>query len=273
MRITVLVENTTISSEYKPKHGLCLYIETRNNKILFDLGPNDLFLKNAKKMGVDISSVDTVIISHGHTDHGGALKLFLTNNSSAKIYVQEKAFERHYAKVLGIPFYVGLDSSLKDNQRIILTKNQVAIDETLILFSGVTERESYPTSNHALLTKNQQGYVVDNFEHEQNLIIIENDKAVLFSGCAHNGIINIQKKAEEIIDAKITDVISGFHLYNPVSRKSESNEFIAKVGNKLKENDTFYHTCHCTGKKAYDNLKNIMGEKIDYLATGKTIKI
>lgn len=70
MIIKVLVENTAISEEYGKIHGLCLYIETEKHKILFDLGPDKLFLENAEKMGVKIEEIDTVVISHGHYDHG-----------------------------------------------------------------------------------------------------------------------------------------------------------------------------------------------------------
>lgn len=71
MRLKVLVENTSVSPEYKAKHGICFYIETGAHKMLFDLGPNELFLRNAEKMGVDIAAVDAVVISHEHNDHGG----------------------------------------------------------------------------------------------------------------------------------------------------------------------------------------------------------
>lgn len=101
-KIVTLVENTTSSSEYRSKHGLCLYIETDRHKILFDLGQDKLFLENAKKMDIDISEIDTVIISHGHKDHGGALKRFMDLNSNAKIYIRKEAFEPHYIKVLPI---------------------------------------------------------------------------------------------------------------------------------------------------------------------------
>ena len=84
MRIVPLVENTT-KSELKAKHGLSLYIETKLHKILFDLGSDNTLFENAVKRNIDISKVDTVIISHGHFDHGGALKKFLDVNSSANI--------------------------------------------------------------------------------------------------------------------------------------------------------------------------------------------
>ena len=68
MRITSLVENTT-KSELKTKHGLSLYIETKSHKILFDLGSDSTLFENAMKRNIDISKVETVIISHLHFDH------------------------------------------------------------------------------------------------------------------------------------------------------------------------------------------------------------
>lgn len=86
MKITALVENKS-EGRTIPKHGLSLYIETQKHKILFDLGPDDTLFKNAEIMNIDLSEVDTVIISHGHMDHGGALKRFLQVNGKARIYV------------------------------------------------------------------------------------------------------------------------------------------------------------------------------------------
>ena len=119
MKIISLVENTT-KSELKAKHGLSLYIETKKHRILFDLGPDKTLFENAVKRNIDISKVDTVIISHGHIDHGGALKSFLEVNSSAKIYVQRTAFEPHYSKTLFIKIPVGIDAAIKGNKQIVL---------------------------------------------------------------------------------------------------------------------------------------------------------
>ena len=76
MIIKTLVENTSISKDFGNEHGLSLYIETNALKILFDVGASELFLKNAEKLGVNITDVDFLVISHGHYDHGGGLKTF-----------------------------------------------------------------------------------------------------------------------------------------------------------------------------------------------------
>ena len=80
MKICTLMENTAVSEEFTSSHGLSFYIETKNHRILFDMGPDGSFLENAKKLGIDISGVDFAILSHGHYDHGGGLKAFLEAN-------------------------------------------------------------------------------------------------------------------------------------------------------------------------------------------------
>ena len=64
MDITALVENTA-RSELKAKHGLSLYIETKAHKLLFDLGSDGTLFENVKKRAIDLSKIDTIIISHG----------------------------------------------------------------------------------------------------------------------------------------------------------------------------------------------------------------
>ena len=82
MKIKVLSENTAISEEFACEHGLSVYLESGGLKILFDTGASDLFLKNAKTLGVDIADVDLLFLSHGHYDHGGGLKDFLRVNKN-----------------------------------------------------------------------------------------------------------------------------------------------------------------------------------------------
>ena len=162
-RIVPLVENTTSTTDYKCKHGLCIYVQTDNHKILFDVGPNSLFLDNAKKMGVDIADIDTVIISHGHSDHGGGLIDFIEMNTKAKIFIRKNAFEPHYIKVLGLPVYVGLDSSLVNSGRFVFTEDVSVIDEELLLFSGVKEETLFSKSNKKLFAKKQGTMIQDDF--------------------------------------------------------------------------------------------------------------
>ena len=272
-RIVTLVENTSASPEYRSRHGLSLYIETEKHRILFDVGPDKLFLENAGKKDIDISKIDTVIISHGHKDHGGALRYLMDYNSSAKIYIRREAFEPHYIKVLGIPVSVGLEAGLLESPQIVLTGDEVRIDEEMLLFSKVEADRFLLRSNRVLYRKEQGRLAADNFAHEQSLILSVEGTRILFAGCSHAGIVNIQSRAEELAAADMTAVVGGFHLYNPPTGKYEPDGMIDRIADELKKTKSTYYTCHCTGARAYERMKGVLGERLKYLRTGAELKI
>lgn len=107
-------------------------------KILFDVGASELFLKNAEKLGVNITDVDFLVISHGHYDHGGGLKTFFKENTKAKVFLHHLAFEKHYAIRPNDKLdFIGLDDELKQNKQIALTSDQFYISNGIQVFSNV----------------------------------------------------------------------------------------------------------------------------------------
>ncbi|MDK0978889.1 MBL fold metallo-hydrolase [Clostridium perfringens] len=273
LKITTLVENTKISDEYENKHGLSFHIETEKHNILFDLGPKSAFLGNAKKLNINLKDVDIVVISHGHNDHGGGLEEFLKINDKAKIYIHKDAFNEYYSIAGIFKKYIGLDKELKSNSRIILTEGDIKIDDELYLFSEVENRYKISKFNKVLYKRVDGMYLEDDFVHEQNLIITEDDKNVLMGGCAHNDIRNIVDKAEVIIGKDLDYVISGFHIFNPSTGISESDLFINALGDNLIERNTKFYTCHCTGMKAFKMLEEKLQDKIEYISTGQILNI
>ena len=166
MKITALVENQT-HCDLHAVHGLSLYIETKRHKLLFDLGPDDTLFVNAAKRKIDLSLVDTVIISHGHDDHGGALGQFLKENHQAIVYIQKRAFEPHYTKGLLVKSDIGLDPALKDHPQVKLVNGDAQIDEELSLITVSCTDQCYSSANDTLY----EGGGKDHFEHEQSLLI------------------------------------------------------------------------------------------------------
>jgi len=274
MIIKMLVENTSLFKKIVCEHGLSLYIETENHKILFDMGSSELFAENAEKLNVNLKEVDIAIISHGHYDHGGGLEKFLEINSKAKVYLSKNAFENYYSKDLnGVKKYIGLNKKLLTNERLIFTDKTKTITKGIYLFSNIKDTTYKPSGNHCLFTENNGVLTEDNFSHEQNLIIRENGKTVLFAGCAHKGIINIQREANYLGMSEINYIIGGFHLYNRALNLNETPEKVKEIGHILKDTGPKFYTCHCTGHESYQILKEIMKEKIDYLATGSQLVI
>jgi 7,8-dihydropterin-6-yl-methyl-4-(beta-D-ribofuranosyl)aminobenzene 5'-phosphate synthase len=273
MLIKTLVENTSLTQNFGNEHGLSLYIETNKHKILFDVGASDLFLENAKKMDVNIADVDFLVISHGHYDHGGGLKLFLQENKKAKVYIHKEAFQKHYSlRQAGEMEYIGLDADLKNNSQIIFTSDYYSINKEVFLFSNISLKEPKPKSNKGLFMERNGEIINDCFAHEQNIAIDEGGKTLLITGCAHNGIINIIEHFNALKGYMPSYVIGGFHL----SSRSFGNEDFDTIDNIAKyliNTKAKFYTCHCTGIKPYERLKFNMGDSIDYISAGSEIVI
>lgn len=274
MKIYTLMENTAVSDEFVCSHGLSLYIETKNHKILFDMGQNGDFVKNAKVLGIDLSKVDTAILSHGHYDHGGGLEGFLEVNKKAQIHIQKKALGEFYAHDPdGMQRYIGLSPLWKDNPRVVSHIGDYKLDAELQIFAGVTGRECYSPANDRLYASMNGRHIPDLFMHEQNLLIREENKVVLFAGCAHNGLVNILKKAESFVPSGVDYVIGGMHLKNAFEKDEELKAFSKTLAARLLERRSRYYTCHCTGLEAYKALRGEMGERIGYLSAGQVLEI
>jgi 7,8-dihydropterin-6-yl-methyl-4-(beta-D-ribofuranosyl)aminobenzene 5'-phosphate synthase len=275
MKVITLLENRTISKDYKCKHGLSLYIEVSNHKILFDTGTDESFAYNAGKLGVDLEDIDIAIISHGHSDHGGGLETFLKVNRKAKIYVGRGAFDTHLVKLFGfIKYNIGLKKELTSNNRFEFVDDIIKIDNGLTLFGDIKGDKLMPKGNNKLLKKYSNGLITtDDFTHEINLLVNENNKYYLICGCAHNGIVNIIEKTKEIIDSNLDTVISGFHLMGINVNKLESKDFLDDLSNALCNNNVDkYYTYHCTGNESYNYLSKRM-RNIKDLKTGMVIEV
>ncbi|MGM9572273.1 MAG: MBL fold metallo-hydrolase [bacterium] len=270
MIVKVLAENTLISDQLECEHGLSLYLETQKHKILFDTGASSIFMRNARKMNVNLKDIDILILSHGHYDHGGGLEWFLSLNSHAKIYLKENAFGDYYSiDAENNKEYIGLNKNLLPNARFVFAGDNLVIDDELELFSAVSGEKFMPLGNNELFKSTSQGLQADDFSHEQNLIIRQDNQLFLIYGCAHRGVVNIM---EHFISQKgcFPDVaVGGFHLYS----KNEDPKVIKGIASYIKETPTCYYTCHCTGEKSFVELKQDMPDKIFYLATGMELSI
>lgn len=271
MKIINLMEDTSGSNGCRFEHGLSFYIETQKHKLLLDTGATAAFLDNAKMLGIDLTQVDTVILSHGHYDHAGGILSFAKINAKAKIYMQKTAGCDYYNLRENKEKYIGIDKGILELPQVQLLEGDYWIDDELYLFTNITGRRYWAKSNLILKRKTEDTFVQDQFEHEQCLVITENGENVLLSGCAHNGILNIFDAYEQRFDRMPSKVISGFHMMKKGAYTEEEVRTIKETARELKKKNTVFYTGHCTGQAAFDIMKEIMGEKLVLLHSGITI--
>lgn len=257
MRITSLAENTSACG-LPTEHGLSLYIEANGRTLLFDSGQSGLFAQNAAKLGVDLTKVELMVLSHGHYDHGGGIKTFLSLNEHAPVYLNRHAFEPHF-RADGT--YNGLDKSLTDHPRLKLTEGVTRLDDRLTLYSAEGRDILHDPGSFGLSMEQDGVRMPDDFRHEQYLMIEENGKRVLISGCSHKGILNIMHWFKPDV------LVGGFHLF-----KMPLNDTLAQCARELDSYDADYYTCHCTGVEQFGFMKRHMS-RLHYLSTGKTVEL
>lgn len=274
MKITALVENTSCKEGIQAEHGLSLFIEAKEKTILFDTGGSPMFARNAEKLQVDLAKVDLAVLSHGHYDHSRGIDTFMKLNRVAPLYLRKAAFGPFYSeRESGEYGFIGIDESLITNNRVIFTGTQTPLGEGISLFSNVKGERFFPTGNKSLLEKTGDGYIQDDFAHEQNLAIEEDGVNLLVSGCSHRGIVNIVDHYKLLFGHFPTHVIGGFHLYNHRTGKPESKETLHQIAEALLASGATYYTCHCTGEENFRVLHTYMGEMVEYLAGGSTLSL
>lgn len=271
MQIWNLIEDTSADNGCLYEHGLSYYVETSNHRLLVDAGASDKFIANAAKLNVDLTKVDSLILSHGHYDHSGGIMPFSTINSEAAIYIHEKASGDYYSEKPDRTYYAGIDKRIIKLPQTITVNGDTRIDDELFVFTNVMGRRHWPQGNRRLKKLIDGGFVQDEFEHEQYLVIKAEGKEILMSGCAHNGILNILDRYIELKGNEPDAVISGFHMMKSEEYTVEEIETIRQTAQELKNYNTKFYTGHCTGEQAYKIMKEILGEQIEYVRSGEQI--
>ena len=250
MKLSVLTENTA-SEKVCSEHGLSYYIEHDIN-ILFDTGHSDVFLQNAKKLYIDIGKIETVVLSHGHWDHGDGLR-FISNK---KLICHPGVFQKRYRKGGDLPAgrqgeNIGLElqmNELKDKFDVVSSRKPYPISKNIIFLGEIPRLNSFESKTTSFaLENNIDDFILD----DSGLVINLENEIIIISGCAHSGICNMIEYAKKVTGInKIRAVIGGFHLKYNNQQTQETIKYLKSQD--IKE----IYPSHCTELPALAVIHN-----------------
>jgi len=241
------------------EHGLsCLlkiHADSKKYHVLMDAGMSAICLiHNSDKLGVDLSKIEDVVLSHGHFDHfGGLFELLNRASKGVKLTVHPDVFlQRRINIPIGIQAEMPrLDEESLKRTKAVLRKIQAPslLASNHVLVTGEVERvtdfeKGFPWAEAAI----DNEWVVDPFRDDQGLAVkVKNKGLVVIGGCSHAGIINIVKYAQKTSETDhVHAVLGGFHLTGPVFESviGPTIEEMKKIG------PDYVVPMHCTGWNA-----------------------
>jgi 7,8-dihydropterin-6-yl-methyl-4-(beta-D-ribofuranosyl)aminobenzene 5'-phosphate synthase len=277
-KITILCENTALPSKgILGEHGFAAYIETAAKRYLFDTGQGNTLLHNAATVGIDLSRLNKIMLSHGHFDHTGGLAAVLSVTGPIDVHAHPDIFLKRFALAkIGrkktfrpIQNPVTAERLKRLGARLVFNTGFVQIDRGIYLTGEVQRRNPFEMPDSRLVIKKSGKFVPDPLRDDQSAILKTKKGLVVIFGCAHAGMINTLKHIRQHLpDDKLYMIIGGTHLgFLSDSQVAESIDClksfsIARVG-----------VSHCTGSKASLQLMNAFREKFFFANAGTVITL
>jgi len=271
IRLTTLVDNCVRAQGLVAQHGLSILAEGPFGRILFDTGATDsVLLNNASALGVDLSTVDHIVLSHGHWDHGGGLMAAMDLAKDAPVWM-------HHAALLPRVHGRGesaRDIALSEALRLRLVREVSRwrdVRELVAIAPGVWATGpvagARPDWSHAGLWQNAILDVPDTVPEEQALVLESADGLVLLVGCAHFGLANLLAQVRSgFPDKPIAAVVGGLHL------ESAPDEALQDLAQRLREAGIrSFHPCHCSGWEASHRLAGLLDLPMSYGKVGQIL--
>ena len=243
MRLKVLVDNNTIIDEYYwGEPGVCYYIEDGEEALLFDVGYSDLVIKNAAAMNIDLSQLNTIVLSHGHDDHTRGLKSLLEIKKSEAIEIIAHPHALNYKECDGLKISAPFTrTELAEKCQLKLTQTPVKITENITFLGEIPRVMAFEKPDP--IGKQQVGDdLVDDYLLDDSALVYQGEAGIfIITGCSHSGICNIIEYAKTVTgDQRVCGVIGGFHLFEVNDRVVRTIEYFKN--NQIEQ----IYPCHCT---------------------------
>lgn len=242
MKLTVLTDNNTyIDQYYLGEPAVSYFIEDEGIQLLFDIGYSDVYLRNAQKLGIDLTKVDTVVLSHGHNDHTGGLSVFPLLEHRVKLIGHPQVFEEKRLGRLVVSSPLRREQ-LEERFELCLSQEPLAVTPNLTFLGEIERTNNF--ENQAPIGEYRCGcnwhpdYLID----DSALAYRGKDGISIITGCSHAGICNIIEYAKQVTGVqRVCNVIGGFHLFD-----EHSEQLLQTVEYLDRERITLLYPCHCT---------------------------
>jgi 7,8-dihydropterin-6-yl-methyl-4-(beta-D-ribofuranosyl)aminobenzene 5'-phosphate synthase len=261
IKITTLSEDTA-GRGFLAEWGLSMLVEAGGQRILFDTGAGIAAVHNAQLLGVDLSTVDRIVLSHGHYDHTGGLRGVLSRmRHEVPVMAHPDIWVAKYnrspeeaERFIGLPF--GREALEGLGARFHLTSEPVHLADNILTTGEIPMLSGYEEIDNSLFVKENGRLLPDKLADDLAMVIDTEFGLVVILGCAHRGIVNTLRQAQKLTGRElIYAAIGGTHLV------SASRERLARTAAALKEMGIQYlGASHCTGFAASAHLVREFGD-------------
>ncbi|MCK4697083.1 MAG: MBL fold metallo-hydrolase [Dehalococcoidia bacterium] len=274
LRITTLSENTAGFPVVLAEWGLSVLVQTDDLNILLDTGASISVPHNSPLLGIDLSTIDRIVLSHGHYDHTGGLKEVLKQiGKRVEVIAHPDIWAKKFAHGEGWERYIGIPFSREELEALgaafTLSKEPVWISDDIVTTGEIPMTTEYEEIERMLYVKEDDQWLPDPLLDDRALVIKASEGLVVILGCAHRGAINTIRHAQEITGvALIHTVIGGTHLIGA------TEERVLRTAAALQELGVQrVGVSHCTGLPSAVLLAQQLGEAFFFNNTGTRITV
>ena len=244
MKLTVLVDNHTYIDRYfLGEPAVCYLIEDGDRRILLDTGYSDVFIENAVRMGIDLSSVTDIVLSHGHNDHTGGLPAFFAKFSqSVRLFAHPNALLPKHADGLDVGSPLSL-AQLPKRVQARLTKTACSLSEHVLFLGEIPRVHAFEQDRAVGETPSVCGccWESDALADDTSLALVLPEGVFVVTGCAHAGVCNTVAYAKEVSGKeRVLGVLGGFHLFESGGALDETIATLRALGVER------VYPAHCT---------------------------